>query len=462
MINKRNFFIVIIIGVIGYFSVNAYIGKGNDYFIKSLTSYEQRQTVKKYLFPYKMIEQLEKELYSLDPLNKQLEIKKNNDDISILKDTYVGRNYKLKRYQLSNGFNHKINHKTLTGSGYIDFHKENLIVLSPLGILGYVKNLEKDNIQQIKNNIDNFIGYKQFSKNHRLTLKDLFIDKDSIYISYTEEIEEDCWNTGIIYGDMNYEHIEFKSLFSADKCVHMINKADKVDRAFSGNQSGGRIVNYDENHILLSIGEFRERWLAQDIKSINGKVLKININTSDYEIISMGHRNPQGLYYDKENNYILETEHGPHGGDEINLIKVNKIDKNNPINFGWPIVSDGIHYCSVENYRGVEDCDLITKKYPLHKDHNKYGYEAPLHSFSPSIGISDITKIGNNSYVVAAMGKKVQGGKSLYFFDINKEGKLTNLEQVEIYERVRDIKFYNNNLYLFLGDSASIGVLSIN
>ena len=39
-----------------------------------------------------------------------------------------------------------------------------------------------------------------------------------------------------------------------------------------------------------------------------------------YEFISIGHRNPQGLNFDKENNFILETEHGPQGGDEINLI----------------------------------------------------------------------------------------------------------------------------------------------
>ena len=41
-------------------------------------------------------------------------------------------------------------------------------------------------------------------------------------------------------------------------------------------------------------------------------------------IFSMGHRNPQGLYFDEENNFIIETEHGPKGGDEINLIKIDQ------------------------------------------------------------------------------------------------------------------------------------------
>ena len=55
----------------------------------------------------------------------------------------------------------------------------------------------------------------------------------------------------------------------------------------------------------------------------------------------MGHRNPQGLYFDKENNFLLEAEHGPEGGDEINLIKFNQ---NTIPNYGWGISSYGEHY----------------------------------------------------------------------------------------------------------------------
>ena len=58
----------------------------------------------------------------------------------------------------------------------------------------------------------------------------------------------------------------------------------------------------------------------------------------------MGHRNPQGLYFDREKNFILATEHGPQGGDEINLIEVSKINKDKIQNYGWPISSYGEHY----------------------------------------------------------------------------------------------------------------------
>lgn len=459
--NKKKILIISASALLLYFIANSFVGYGNFYFVNSVLGYDQKQLIKKYIFPYKTIAQQEVLIKKLDPLYEQIEFKKSNKNITFLKDTKLSNNKILKRYQLVDGFKHKINHKTISGSGYIDFHKNNILVLSPLGIIGYSKNLEDNEnfFLQIQNNIDDFIGLQQFKKNHRLTLKDLHIHKDKIYISYTEEIEQDCWNTSVISADMNYKNIFFKKIFSSDKCVHT---KFKVDKGFSGNQSGGRIVNFDDNHILLSVGEYRERWLSQDINHINGKVLKININNSKYEIVSIGHRNPQGLYFDKENNFILETEHGPHGGDEINLIKVSDINKEKPLNYGWAIVSEGSHYCLMEEYRGVEECDIITVKYPLYNSHSKYGYIEPLKSFNPSVGISEILKIEGNKYVVAAMGKEEQGGKALYFFEINNETKLVNLEKVDVYERVRDIKIYKNKLYLFLGDSSSIGVINLN
>jgi len=51
--------------------------------------------------------------------------------------------------------------------------------------------------------------------------------------------------------------------------------------------------------------------------------------------------------------------------------------------------------------------------------------------------------------------------ESLYFFELNDQRKIINLERIEVYERVRDLKFYNNKLYLFMENSASIGVLNL-
>jgi len=450
----------------------------SSYFIINLMlgSNELRQSIKKYIFPYKHISQQQYSVSlqkrELDYLNQEklqreqfvqpylleleLEKRKTLSDILINESVVkLSNDLILKKYQLSSGFYFGISN-LIPGSGYIDFHENNIFILSSRGFLAFRKHLSDDNenFKLIKNNIDNFIGMKQFNKSEKFSIKDILIFNDKIFISYSDEIEEDCWNTSVIYGNINYQNILFKKLFSPEECIH---STKNVEKEFEAHSSGGRLVAFDDNNILFSIGDWRQRYLAQDEKSVNGKIIKINIDNSDYEIVSMGHRNPQGLYFDKENNIILETEHGPQGGDEINLIEVNKISKDNIQNFGWAISSAGEHYGG----RIEKNNDKYTK-YPLYNSHSEHGFIEPIKSFVPSIGISEIVKIKKNKYVTSSMGKARDGDKSLYFFEINSEQKIINLEQVKVFERVRDLRFYNNELYLFMEDSASIGVIDLN
>ena len=86
----------------------------------------------------------------------------------------------------------------------------------------------------------------------------------------------------------------------------------------------------------------------------------INVNNKNHKIISMGHRNPQGIYFDREDKYVLISEQGPQGGDEINLIDVNKINDGEVLNFGWPVVSAG------EDYGGKTEGNMERyEKYPF-------------------------------------------------------------------------------------------------
>ena len=165
----------------------------------------------------------------------------------------------------------------------------------------------------------------------------------------------------------------------------------------------------------------------------------------------MGHRNPQGLYFDDENNFIMETEHGPWGGDEINLIEVSKINKDKVQNYGWPTSSAGEHYGGK-----IKENKTKYEKYPLYKSHSEHGFIEPLKSFVPSIGISEIVKVGKNRYVVSSLKDK-----SLYFFELNEQKQIINLDRVEVFERVRDMRLNNNQLYLFMEDTASIGVINL-
>ena len=88
------------------------------------------------------------------------------------------------------------------------------------GVLGFTKDINSGIFTQIKNNIEEFIGLEQFEAtggyNKRLytwfSLRDLLIHKDKIYVSFTEEIKDNCFNTSVIYADMNYENIKFTKL----------------------------------------------------------------------------------------------------------------------------------------------------------------------------------------------------------------------------------------------------------
>ena len=159
-----------------------------------------------------------------------------------------------------------------------------------------------------------------------------------------------------------------------------------IEDFFSLHHAGGRLIDFDYNNIVFSIGEFRSRSLAQDPNSINGKILKIEKDSKKVKVLSMGHRNVQGLFFDKESNFIYATEHGPQGGDEINIIK----DLTKIANFGWPISSYGEHYGYPK-----KNNSKIYKKAPLKKSHKMHGFIEPYISYNPSIGISELIVLKN-------------------------------------------------------------------
>ena len=439
--------ILIVVFILSFFVIDKAVEKRVHIYFEDLLSSSQRNFVKKYLAPYKYISRQDRIIANY--YNMDLKFKNSNKDILVgeMKEQNLSNNKILKRYNLVNGFYLGMNY-VFPGSGFIDFDNDNLLALSSRGVLGYTKDLESDlSFKQIKNNIDQYINLDQFLKNNSFSLKDLLIFEGKIFVSYSEEIEEDCWNTSVLMANMNYKNINFEKLFSPNECVHSFKNRD---RAFHPHPAGGRIVAVDSDHVVLTTGPYRSRFLAQDKKSVNGKLIKININNSNYKIISMGHRNPQGLYYDRDNDFLLETEHGPQGGDEINLIELNDIVDDEIPNYGWAIVSAGEHYGGK-----IPRNEEKYKKYPLYKSHSKYGFIEPLKSFVPSIGISEITKVKNNKYVASSLKDK-----SLYFFEL-KEKKIVSMERVEVFERVRDLRLKNNKLYLFLEDTPSIGVINM-
>ena len=419
-------------------------------------------------------------LEQFDPYEFDMSIKKNNSNLEYSinpEQSFTNNKIRTRIFSPQNNILLYGISNNLPGSGYLEIYEDNLILISASGILAYSNNpiqkINKDlHFKQIKTNINKFIGEEQFKKSRVhdfdwlqggwFSIKDINIYKDQIYVSYTREVKENCWNTSLLHGKINYKLIIFDNLFTSDECVHFY---DNIDGEFNAHQSGGRIFNVDDQKLLFSTGDFRSRFRAQKEDSIFSKIIEINKNTKDYKVVSMGHRNPQGLYYNKNNNFLLEAEHGPEGGDEINLIELNN---NEILNYGWAISSYGEHY-------GGKKASFNKKKYlkyPLHKSHSEYNFIEPVIYFNPSIGISQIVGLDkDNSYVVASMKDE-----SLYFFEydyndkkINTPNKVSNgnaenikIERVHIGERIRDMIYYNDKLYLYLEDTASIAEVYIN
>jgi len=471
---KKKITIIFFLFVILYLAFSSIIGVEALKDIKNKFSPELRYIVKKYLFPYKLIDKLEIDNNELEKdytqsrnqisqlaIDNDIKLKKSLDTLIFEKiKNEKSLNYqdlKLKIFKSKKSFSMGI-HNLTPGSAFVEYYDDNLFIVSSIGILGYGKlNSEQIIFTQIKNNIEEFIGINQFKKGvltltdkkkkfNSFSVKDLKIFNNKIYVSYTREMSDDCWNTSVIFTDLNFKELNFQNLFSPNTCVH---SSKNKDNEFNAHQSGGRIINIDKNHILFSIGDYKSRYLSQDKESVFGKILKININTQKFEIISMGNRNAQGLFYNKENNFVLETEHGPQGGDEINLIELNQ--KNIP-NYGWAVASYGEHYGG-KSYSNKQKYE----KYPLFKSHQDNGFIEPLKYFTPSIGISEIVGLNDDkSYVVSSLKDK-----SIYFFNLNKSNEIENFEKVEIGERIRDLIFYQNQIIMFLEDTASIGIIDV-
>ena len=368
-------------------------------------------------------------------------------------------NYKLNKFLMPLPDYYNWKQKSV---GYIDKIDDDLIFVSGDGNIFISKdknyeNKKKLDFNLIESNILDFLD-QETTRPGKISIKDILVKKNNILISYNFEKFKDCYNVQIVSGVVNLNYINFENLFSYDECYGN----------FELHSSGGRIVEFSDNEILFSIGEGLNRRLAQDKNSIFGKIIKINLINKNYEIISMGHRNPQGLYFDKENNKIFSTEHGPAGGDEINIIKK---DLNEIPNYGWPISSYGDHYAGrIDKFKKIGKLEELLEEAPLNKSHKEFGFVEPLKYYTPSIGISEIIKIPSNSdtnlknlFLVGAMGNSIdEGDKSLHYFNIDENNNIKNISYSVIGERVRDLLYFDNYLIMVLENSPSLGFLKIN
>jgi glucose/arabinose dehydrogenase len=148
-----------------------------------------------------------------------------------------------------------------------------------------------------------------------------------------------------------------------------------------GAHFGSRIAFDREGHVFISQGERFDKMRAQDLAMLQGKLVRLDVDGSipadnpfvdragaQPEIYSYGHRNMQGLAVDPMTGVLWESEHGPRGGDELNLPEAGK-------NYGWPLISNGMDYAT-------------NRPYPETIGTDAPGMESPYHVWKQSPGLS--------------------------------------------------------------------------
>lgn len=286
----------------------------------------------------------------------------------------------------------------------------------------------KATLISIPTNVRKLIRDERFYAPSWFSVKDMKIHGDYLYFSYTKKVGE-LYTLSIMRAELNNEQLEFEEFFTLDDPV-------EEREPFNAHQIGGRLVAFSDKELLMSTGDFRKYEKAQDENSLLGKIFSINLESKQTTLISKGHRNVQGLSYDPANKVVVSTEHGPNGGDEIN---VNRLSAGGELaNFGWPQASYGLHYDS-----------RFHPEAPLHKSHSEHGYLEPLKHYTPSVGISEIVKLPktfaqgfNNDYFAATMGLNPSLPIfSLHHFRLDSQSRQIETESIiKIGERIRDVE----------------------
>ena len=218
---------------------------------------------------------------------------------------------------------------------------------------------------------------------------------------------------------------------------------------------GGRMAWLPDGTLIVTLGDgFDYREQAQNLSSHLGKIVRLNPDGSVPadnpfvgregalpEIYSYGHRNVQGLVFDSVENVLIAHEHGPRGGDEINIIEPGH-------NYGWPVITHGI------DYTGAMITPFVERE----------GMEQPLLHWTPSIAPSGMTRYRGvlfpdwqGNLLVGALADKSVHRVTL------EAGDASDVESLfeAMGERIRDVATGPDGAVYLLTDSADGRILRI-
>jgi aldose sugar dehydrogenase len=268
-----------------------------------------------------------------------------------------------------------------------------------------------------------------------------FAQNRIVYLSYSKAGDNNLSTTALARGRLD------GAALSDVKEIFVANTWSK-----SNTNYGGRIAFDRAGFLYLTIGERQEPQRAQDIKDHGGKVIRLRddgsvppenpfVGKSGYqpEIYTLGHRSPQGLAMNPATGALWENEHGPLGGDELNILQAGK-------NYGWPLVTFGT------DYDGTEISDATTRA----------DLESPFVYWVPSIAISGLTfytgdrfpQWKGNVFVGAMFAGRSRGTGHIQRIVINEAGRPINREPLltELRQRIRDVRQGPDGLLYLLTD----------
>lgn len=273
------------------------------------------------------------------------------------------------------------------------------------------------------------------------------------------EIDPNFSQNKLIY--ISYSHLIGKKSFTrvarakleknSLQNLKVIYKADEKHYTKRAIHFGSRII-FDNEYMYFSIGDSYERKEAQDINTPNGKIHRTfhdgtipsdnPFNDEDgnkNSIWCYGNRNPQGLAITKDGT-IWELEHGPMGGDELNIIRKG-------VNYGWPTITYG------RNYSGTKISNFTEME----------GMEQPIWHWTPSIAVCGMKVYEDNLFEAWQNNILVTSLKDEYLERvIVKNGKYVDRESIyKPGNRVRDVEVGPlGRIYVALEDPGRIVVLS--
>jgi cytochrome c2 len=278
---------------------------------------------------------------------------------------------------------------------------------------------------------DLYASYNRYHADRRCF--DIVISRMRIVVSETGLTPQSAW----------------EEFYATTPCVSPRTAVSQFASAFVGIQSGGRLVLRDQETLLFSTGDLEFDGVMypglteapngpQDPAWDLGKILEIDIASGRARHMAMGFRNPQGLAVDASGR-VWETEHGPYGGDEINLVQNNG-------NYGWPNVTYGMMYVP------------LRENWPLNTTRGGHeGYDRPAYVFVPSIGISQLIQPSAEEFPFWDHTLLVTGlrGRALYAARLDGD-RIVYAEPLPMGERLRDIINRANGEIAILTDEGNL------